>query len=194
MKYRDPNTGELKDIYVKAADTLPIGTIVDFDGDTVPDGWETVDDTGTYKKIKKIAKSIGVVGKILNSKSTSAENTYSCDYINKSTGFIGWTNPNPTSEFAAQTIALSTSDYDEYEVEYLLVSGATSTKSTGRISKNNTAYLDYIGGSGTLKGFYRMVIAINNNYINFNDAICSNDGSTANIRCIPQRVILYKNS
>lgn len=35
------------------------------------------------KKIKKIAQSIGVVGKILNSESTSQENTYSCDYINK---------------------------------------------------------------------------------------------------------------
>lgn len=35
------------------------------------------------KKIKKIATSIGILGKILNSKSNSTENTYSCDYINK---------------------------------------------------------------------------------------------------------------
>ena len=34
-------------------------------------------------KIKKIATSIGVLGKILNSKSTSKQDTYSCDYINK---------------------------------------------------------------------------------------------------------------
>ena len=83
MKYKDPQTGEFKDITVKASDTLPIGTIVDYDGDIVPDGWETVDDTGTYKKIKKIATSIGVLGKILNSKSSSKQDTYSCDYINK---------------------------------------------------------------------------------------------------------------
>lgn len=291
MKYRNPNTGELKDIYVKASDTLPIGTIVDYEGDTVPDGYEkatseilwqnsnpntsfasqditlsssdydeliwifdtyvgsglnitcnslkgfgvratasnssgsstlvrsinrssdttftvgdgynsnAVDNNSMIPRcviakkygIRKKEQSIGVLGKVLNSNSTSEENTYSCDYINKSTGFIGWTNPNPTSEFSAQTITLSTSDFDEYEIEYLVVIGATSTKSTGRISKNNTAYLDYIGGSGTLKGFYRMVMAINNNYINFNDTIYSNDGSTANVRCIPQRVILYKN-
>ena len=87
MKYRDPQTGEFKDITVKASDTLPIGTIVDYDGDIVPDGWETVDDTGTYKKIKKIATSIGVLGKILNTKSTSQENTYSCDYLNSK--FVG---------------------------------------------------------------------------------------------------------
>lgn len=33
-------------------------------------------------KIKKIAQSMGVVAKILNSYSTSKENTYSCEYIN----------------------------------------------------------------------------------------------------------------
>ena len=31
-----------KDIYVKAFDTLPVGTEVDYDGNTVPDGWEEV--------------------------------------------------------------------------------------------------------------------------------------------------------
>ena len=40
MKYKDPITGELKDIIVKSGDTLPIGTIVEFDGETVPDGYE----------------------------------------------------------------------------------------------------------------------------------------------------------
>ena len=42
MKYRDPETGEFKELYVKAADTLPVGTVVDFDGDEVPAGWEAV--------------------------------------------------------------------------------------------------------------------------------------------------------
>ena len=40
MKYRDPETGEFKELYTKAADTLPVGTVVDFDGDEVPAGWE----------------------------------------------------------------------------------------------------------------------------------------------------------
>lgn len=40
MKYKDPITGEIKDITIKSGDTLPIGTIVDFDGDTIPDGYE----------------------------------------------------------------------------------------------------------------------------------------------------------
>ena len=41
MKYND--NGEYKDIYVKAFDTLPIGTEVDYDGETVPSGWEEVE-------------------------------------------------------------------------------------------------------------------------------------------------------
>ena len=40
MKYND--NGTYKDIYVKAFDTLPVGTEVDYDGNTVPDGWEEV--------------------------------------------------------------------------------------------------------------------------------------------------------
>lgn len=42
MKYND--NGEYKDIYVKSFDTLPIGTEVDYDGNTVPDGWTEVSD------------------------------------------------------------------------------------------------------------------------------------------------------
>lgn len=44
MKYRDPQTGEFKDITVKVADTLPVGSEVDYNGTTVPNGWEEVDD------------------------------------------------------------------------------------------------------------------------------------------------------
>lgn len=40
MKYKDPSTGQLKELSLKAADTLPIGTIVDYDGKEVPEGWE----------------------------------------------------------------------------------------------------------------------------------------------------------
>lgn len=43
MKYRDPVTGEFKELYTKAADTLPVGTVVDYDGTEVPAGWEEVE-------------------------------------------------------------------------------------------------------------------------------------------------------
>ena len=49
MKYRDPDTREFKDITVKTSDTLPIGTIVDYDGTEVPSGWENVENYGIKK-------------------------------------------------------------------------------------------------------------------------------------------------
>lgn len=66
MKYRDPETGLLKDIVLPAGgDTLPIGTIVNYDGEDVPKNYELVEG-----------------GDILNTQSSSTIDTYSCDYIN----------------------------------------------------------------------------------------------------------------
>lgn len=45
MKYND--NGEYKDIYIKTFDTLPVGTEVDYDGETVPDGWSEIQDYST---------------------------------------------------------------------------------------------------------------------------------------------------
>lgn len=42
MKYND--NGEIKNIIIKSGDTLPIGTEVEFDGETIPDGWEEVEE------------------------------------------------------------------------------------------------------------------------------------------------------
>ena len=46
LKYRDPKTGQFKDISVKINDTLPIGTVVSYTGLNAPTGWEsyTTDD------------------------------------------------------------------------------------------------------------------------------------------------------
>lgn len=70
MKYND--NGTIKDIVIKSGDTLPVGTIVEYDGDIIPSGWE------------KVEKNINVL----------------------------WINPDPLSEFANQTINLSSGDYD----------------------------------------------------------------------------------
>lgn len=40
MKYND--NGEIKNIVVKAADSLPIGTIIEYDGDSIPEGYEAL--------------------------------------------------------------------------------------------------------------------------------------------------------
>lgn len=46
MKYND--NGTIKEIKVKSFDTLPVGTEVDYDGETVPSGWTEVTDPNTY--------------------------------------------------------------------------------------------------------------------------------------------------
>lgn len=44
MKYKD-ETGQWKDLVLPATgDTLPIGTVVEFEGDTVPSNWVKVED------------------------------------------------------------------------------------------------------------------------------------------------------
>ena len=49
LKYRDPKTGQFKEISVKINDTLPIGTVVSYTGLNAPTGWEsyTTDDAYT---------------------------------------------------------------------------------------------------------------------------------------------------
>lgn len=42
IKYRDPYTGNFKDVAFKTRDTVPEGAEVDYNGETVPTGWEEV--------------------------------------------------------------------------------------------------------------------------------------------------------
>ena len=61
MKYND--NGEYKDIYVKAFDTLPVGTEVDYDGSVVPSGWTEVDGYSAFE----VTKDDTYVQNIINS-------------------------------------------------------------------------------------------------------------------------------
>lgn len=45
MKYRDEN-GNIKELRLKAQDNLPIGAIVDYEGENVPEGYVEVEDEG----------------------------------------------------------------------------------------------------------------------------------------------------
>jgi hypothetical protein len=51
LKYRTSagtSASNFTDLVVKVGDTLPIGTEVDYDGQTVPAGWQEVDDPNVY--------------------------------------------------------------------------------------------------------------------------------------------------
>ena len=42
------DNGDIKEIGVKAFDTLPVGAEIDYDGTEVPDGWEEIDNPNEY--------------------------------------------------------------------------------------------------------------------------------------------------
>lgn len=78
-------------------DSLPVGSVIDYYGDTVPTGYEEVKDTQ-----------------------------------------ILWTNQSPTSNFATQTITLSSNDYDILEIYYSMASNNTYVGSQKFIKGSNT--------------------------------------------------------
>lgn len=76
IKYRD-SEGKLKEVKIKTKDSLPVGTIVDYDGNTVPDGYEEVEDTLEQALENKVDK---VEGKTLST------NDFTNEYKNKLDG------------------------------------------------------------------------------------------------------------
>lgn len=52
--YRDPVSGNLIAKTVKVEDTLPVGTEVDYDGSTIPEGWVEVDDPNEYSTTETV--------------------------------------------------------------------------------------------------------------------------------------------
>jgi len=51
MKYRDPSTGNFKDLYFKVSDTLPIGFVGEWGGSTAPEGWLICDGSAVSRTI-----------------------------------------------------------------------------------------------------------------------------------------------
>jgi len=78
LKYFDGTNW--KDVNGKiVGDTLPVGSIVGYDGQSIPAGWEEVSGTSN---IKKVSQTAGLIGAVSNSSSNSQTDTYSCDFIN----------------------------------------------------------------------------------------------------------------
>ena len=116
------------------------------------------------------------------------------DRISNITGKILWTNPNPMSEFASQTITLNSNDYDY--LEFIFKSDYDdSTKAiiSGRTIKGYGVRTSYT--SITSFKFWSRQINYNSetNYdIGDCMVITSNSGSVSNTNLIPLYVIGYK--
>jgi hypothetical protein len=58
MKYY--YNGQWRDVYAKTADTLPVGSVIDYNGATVPSGWERIaDDFAVVTGTMTIAANVG---------------------------------------------------------------------------------------------------------------------------------------
>lgn len=74
LKYKDPTTGNWIELSNAVGDTLPIGAIVEYDGENVPANWEQVSDysteetnTGsTWINGKPIYKKVVSIGSLPN--------------------------------------------------------------------------------------------------------------------------------
>lgn len=44
LKYKDPVTKEFKNIYMGSAESIPVGTVLEYEGDVVPQGFELVEE------------------------------------------------------------------------------------------------------------------------------------------------------
>lgn len=98
MKYND--NGEYKDIYIKTFDTLPVGTEVDYDGETVPEGWSEVQDYSTSEidtgKVwingKKIYRKV-ISDTLGNTNGTWKDiSLFSTNYVDKILSIVGTFN------------------------------------------------------------------------------------------------------
>lgn len=104
-------------------------------------------------------------------------------------GILLWTNPNPTSNFAAQTITISSTDYDVLEIFYMTVQSTNNQLKNVKTIKNYNVVLDYYDGYSS-KGALRTATIIGDQ-ITFSNSFYDSITGSQNY-CIPIYIIGYK--
>ena len=144
-------------------------------------------------RIRKTSDTAPIIGQVVNSNSDSTTNTYSCDYANKAFGgTILWTNPSPTSDFAAQDVNVNISSYDCIKIIYNYSVGSPFELNTGEIPSSSAGtVLSMLYNSSGINFFTSRIVNFASNKLTFENAIDSNGNSTNN-RLVPLYVIGYK--
>lgn len=147
-------------------------------------------------RIKKVSQTTSTQAQVVDGYSTSVTDSYSCNYVNGMCGKILWTNSNPASSFAEQTVTLSGSDYDMLEVIYRYADNTNKQLSTGRIPSNSSGLvLSCIGENATNTPMRARTVTINNKTsISFGECYVgsTNTSTVNNTYNIPVYVIGYK--
>ena len=147
----------------------------------------------TVNYIIKYSNSIGLVGNVVNEKSNSTTDSYSCDYINKIKGNILWTNENPNNAMSSGIMNFNNDDYDIVEIFFLTHVTSEKTIESVRFLKGYNVTLQTInrGGGHYIREFTR-VSDTQYNYSNGYTFTSYNNGKTetSNV-CIPLYAVGY---
>ena len=110
----------------------------------------------TTNYIIKAFQSSGVVGNVVNEKTTSDKDTYSCDYINKT--FSGITlYENSTGELDNITLNDSAANYNSIEIEFVKAGTYGVQKVINPNGKQVTLYLSNWYDTGSLQEIFKKI-------------------------------------
>ena len=110
----------------------------------------------TTNYIIKAFQSVGVVGNVVNEKTTSDKDTYSCDYINKT--FSGITvYENSTGELDNITLNDSAANYNSIEIEFVKAGTYGVQKVINPNGKQVTLYLSNWYDTGSLQEIFKKI-------------------------------------
>ena len=143
--------------------------------------------------IIKAKQSAGIVATVVDTlTSTSATNALSANQgkvlDEKFSKNVLWQNSSPTSEFNAQTITLSSSNYNYLMIYYARTPSTRNEVYCAIVEKNKMTellYNDVLGG--VARSWSRSVTISNNTSIAFGD--CEIQGGTNNAGLVPQKII-----
>lgn len=112
------------------------------------------------------------------------------DLLNKQDkGIILWTNPDPTSNFAAQAITLNSGDYDVLEIFYYSSTNTSNSASEKMIAGKNTVLRWWDAARNA--NYERGLNYISSNQLSFGACTIYNVGYFNNV-LIPYKIIGYK--
>ena len=144
----------------------------------------------TDGQIYEVTQNIALHGSIVNGGNVSPTGNIISQISNIRLKLL-WSNSNPSSSFASQNIALSSSDYDLLLINF--ATGVTfTTVGTKSVicAKGNNAYLDFIiaNTSNSVTVADRLITYSNDTSYTANDCYVQTNGSsrsTTNTYCVP---------
>lgn len=147
--------------------------------------------------IIKATNTTPTFASVVNATNNSTTDAYSCNYVNNlHNGTLLWTNSDLTSDFNAQTIQLSLSDYDLFEIWFVHDKYTTTYYNVNKLLKGSGQLVQINCGTTSGAEVADRGVTISDSGVAFADCYYRNSVSgnvvTANLRNIPYKIIGYK--